>query len=114
MAELRLDWMGAVLVVMLLLILWSFYAAHRNPRVQINLFDLVIEGDRLSKIAVTFMVAFMFTTWLMIYLTLSGKMTEGYLVIYGGLWVTPLVARVLGTKHEPTINKELTSHDLHQ
>ena len=100
-AELRFDWMGAALGIMLLMIVWSFYKAHNNPDININLFDLLIEGGRLSKISVTFMVAFMFTTWLMIYLTLAAKMTEGYLAIYGGLWVTPLVARVLGTKHEP-------------
>ena len=95
--------MGAILAVMLLLIVWSFYRAHKNPKIDINLFDLLIEGGRLSKIAVTFMLAFAVTTWIMVYLTLTSKMTEGYLIAYGGMWVGPLVARVIGTKHEPNV-----------
>jgi len=96
----RIDWMGAVLGVGLLLIVWSFYRIHQNPAVDLNLFDLLLENGRMSKIAVSYMVAFMFSTWLMAYLVLSGKMTEGYFGLYGTLWVGPLVARVIFNKHE--------------
>lgn len=98
--DLRIDWMGAVLGVGLLLIVWSFYRIHQNPNVDLNLFDLLLEGGRMSKISVAFMVAFCFSTWLMAYLALAGKMTEGYFGLYGTLWVGPLVARVIFNKQD--------------
>jgi hypothetical protein len=38
------------------------------------------------------------TSWVILDLQLHGKMTEGYLTVYGGMWVAPLIARVLFNK----------------
>lgn len=94
--------MSAALLAILLLIALSLYQAHKNPDIKLNLLDLFMEGDRLSKVAFVFMISFSFSIWFMIDLALKDKMTEGYFIAFGGLWVSPFVARVLMTKHEPS------------
>lgn len=59
-----------------------------------NLFDLIMENGRLSKISCLVMGAFTVHTWIMVRLTFDGKMTEGYLTIYGATWVAPMLARM--------------------
>lgn len=85
----------ALLCVVALFIGWTIYRAQKDPGFRFDLFDLLMENDRVSKIAVAFMLTLIFTTWLMLDLQLSGKMTEGYLTTYGAMWVAPLVARVI-------------------
>lgn len=99
--EIRLDWFGVWGLIFLLLVFWSVYRMHRDNSVAFNLFDLILEGGKLSKIAVCFMSAFLVTTWVIIYITLAGKLTEGYFIAYGGMWVTALVARVVSVKPTP-------------
>lgn len=76
-----------------------FYRLHRDTRrPDFDLTDLLMENGRLSKIALGFFVVLALTSWIMIDLQIGGKMTEGYLGLYGGLWVTPLVAKVVWGK----------------
>lgn len=82
-------------------LLLSFWRAHRSALIHFNAFDLVMENGRVSRIAVCFMVAFAVTTWVIVYLVLRDKLTEGYLTSYGLMWVGPLVARVVFNKTEP-------------
>ena len=84
----------AALLLIGLWIMWSFYSAHRSPTNAINLFDLVMVDGRLSKMAVVFMGAFAATTWIMVRLTIDGKMTEGYVGLYGATWAAPMIARL--------------------
>lgn len=81
-----------------LLILWR---AHRSHSIQFNAFDLLLENGRVSKIAVAFMMVLCVSTWVIVNLTISGKLTEGYYLAYMGSWVTPLVAKVVFAKVEP-------------
>lgn len=90
----------ALLCVVSIFIGWTVWRAQRDPEFQFNLFDLLMENDKVSKIAVAFMLTLVFTTWLMLDLQLNGKMTEGYLTTYGAMWVAPLVARVIFGKTE--------------
>ena len=86
----------AVLAIFMLLVTWSFYLAQKDPNNVFNLFDLVMENGRLSRIACAFMVTLVATTWIVIRLTFDGKMTEGYFIGYGGMWVAPIIAKMLG------------------
>ena len=90
--------MLAVLACAGLALLVSFWRAHRNTLVQFNALDLIMESGKVSKIALAFMVAFSVTTWVFVYLTLRDKMTEGLFLAYGGMWVAPLVAKVVFNK----------------
>jgi len=94
------DVMLAVLGVAAVLLVVSFWRAHRSALAQFNMFDLITENGRVSKIALAFMVAFGVTTWIVVYLTVRDKMTEGLFLAYGGLWVVPLVAKVVFDKNE--------------
>lgn len=92
--------MLGVLAAAGLALLVSFWRAHRSTLVQFNALDLIMEGGKVSKIALAFMVAFSVTTWVFVYLTLRDKMTEGLFLAYGGMWVAPLVAKVVFGKTE--------------
>lgn len=94
----KIDWMLTTLAIGAVLVVVSFWRAHSRPGFDFNAFDLIMEGGKVSKIALTFMLAFAVTTWILIDLQLKGKMTEGYLMTYGGMWVASLVAKVVFNK----------------
>lgn len=92
----HINWAVVALAFIGIAIAYSFFKAHRDPTfVQFNVFDLIIHQGRLDKIAVVFMAVFIVTTWIMVDLQISGKMTEGYLTAYGTMWVVPLTAKVV-------------------
>lgn len=94
------EWMLVILAAAILSVLLSFWRAHRNALIQFSAFDLIMENGKVSKIALAFMMVLGVTTWIMIYLTIQGKMTEGYFGAYGVMWVGPLVAKVIFNKTE--------------
>lgn len=91
----------AVLLILGLVLAWSFYRAHLDQSSVINLFDLVMDGGRLSKMSCVFMGAFATLAWTMIRLTLDGKMTEGYFTSFGGLCFAPLIAKLFSPAPAP-------------
>jgi hypothetical protein len=91
--------MVVVLVLVILLISLALVKRDRSTVSRINLEDLLIGDDsKLSKAAAVMMGAFAMTTWLMVYLALNAKMTEGYLAIYVGAWIAPTVTRLIVAK----------------
>ena len=99
-----------VLLIMVMLIAWSLYRAHRRTGFDFSLFDLIMENDRVSKVAVAFMVTLAITSWIMVRLALDQKMTEGYLIAYGGMWVAPIVAKMFKAESPSTITTTTESH----
>ncbi len=87
----------AALLIVALVIAWSFYRAHRNPTFTFNVFDLIMEHDKLSRLACVFMGSFGISSWVMIRATIDGKMTEGLFTAYGAVWVAPIVAKLFST-----------------
>lgn len=86
----------AVLAVAALLVILSFYRLNRDCE-QFNLLDLLLENGRVSRIAFAFMLTLFVTSWIIIKLTIDGKMSEGYLVSYGGLWIAPILTKMFST-----------------
>ncbi|MEO6146535.1 MAG: hypothetical protein ABIT70_05675 [Sulfuriferula sp.] len=87
--------MNALPIIFLLLIAWSMYRAQRDRAfAQFNLFDLLMENGRLSRIAIVFFGAFAFHTWVLARLTLDGKITESYMTFYGLTWAAPIIAKM--------------------
>lgn len=84
---------GALLIVSLV-IAWSFYRSHRDPEISFNLFDLLLENGKLSRIACAFMATLVVTSWVVIRLTVEGKLTEGLFTAYVAGWVAPIVAKL--------------------
>jgi preprotein translocase subunit SecG len=91
--------MIVALVLVIVAIVFVLMRRDRSSTSAINLEDLLIGDDgKLSKAAAVMMGAFAMTTWLMVYLALNGKMTEGYLAIYVGAWIAPTVTRLIMVK----------------
>jgi len=84
-----------VLLIGALVIVWSVYRAQVNKDFkEFNLFDLLMENGKLSRLACVFLGTWLFTSAMMWQLLLDGKMTEGYFTAYGGLWIVPLVSKM--------------------
>jgi hypothetical protein len=94
------DWMLIILACAAMLVLLSFWRAHRTPGFEFNAFDLIMENGHVSKIALAFMLVLAVTTWVIIDLQIKGHLTEGYFTMYGTMWVLPLVAKVVFNKTE--------------
>jgi hypothetical protein len=83
-----------VLLAGVVAVAWSCWRAHRARSHEFNLFDLLMENGRLSRLACAFMLTLGVSTWIMVRIALDGKMTEGYLIAFGGMWVAPIVAKL--------------------
>lgn len=105
----KIDWMLTILVGGAVLVAWSFWHAQRKPGFDFDMFDLIMENGKVSKIAFTFMSAFAVTTWILVDLQMKGKMTEGYLTTYGAMWVASLVAKVVFNKQEAAPGTTITT-----
>lgn len=88
----------AALLIGMLALMWSFYKAQKNPAFSFDLFDLVMENGKLSKTAVAFMATLIVTSWVMLRLTLDGKLSDGIFLGYGAMWVAPLVAKLFSAQ----------------
>lgn len=89
--------MDGILIVVALLVVLSFYRAHRDKDFAFNLLDLFMENGRLSRLACGFMITLIITSWIMVRLALDGKLNEGYFMAYGGMWVAGIVAKLFST-----------------
>lgn len=89
-------YMTIALLVMIGLVVLTLLHSNRSFTSKLNLEDLLLgEDGKISKAAAVMMGSFLMTTWLMIYLTLNGKMTEGYFTIYCGAWIIPTVTKLI-------------------
>jgi len=85
----------AVLAVILVAVLFTLFRRDRSAHSAIDLEDLLIgEDGKLSKAACVMLGSFLMTTWVIVYLTYTGKLTEGYFTAYLATWVAPTVARL--------------------
>lgn len=91
----KLFMLFALLAIVGALVL-SLIHRHRSALSLINLEDLLLGDDgRISKAAAVMLGAFALTTWVIAYLTVNDKLTEGYFVAYLGAWVAPTVTRLI-------------------
>lgn len=95
--------MTAALILVIIAIVYALMKRDRSATSYINLEDLLLGDDgKLSKAAAVMMGSFALTTWLMVYLALGNKMTEGYLAIYVAAWIAPTVTRLIVNKPAET------------
>lgn len=82
-----------VVVIAIISVLWH---RDKSSASKIDFDTLLLDVDgRMSKSAIVMFGSFGMTTWMMVFLTLEGKMSEGYLTIYGGLWIIPAVTKLI-------------------
>ena len=87
----------AALLIVALVIAWSFYRAHKSDKgvfLQFNLLDLLLENGRVSRIACAFMATLVVTSWVVIKLTIENKLTDVIFGAYLTAWVAPIVAKL--------------------
>lgn len=94
----KIDWMQTVLAVALVVMVVTIWRAHRRADVSFDLADLIMVDGKVDRIASSYMLVLAVTTWIMIDLEIQKRMTEGYLMAYGGMWVLPLVAKMVFNK----------------
>lgn len=92
--------MLGVLAAVALLVLISFWRAHRDALAQFNAFDLIMENGRASKIAVAFMLVLGVSTWVIVLLAIRDKLSEGMFGLWLAAWTGPLVAKVIFGKND--------------
>lgn len=98
-----IDYQKAALIVALLIVVLliarALLRSNQSGASQINLEDLLIgEDGKTSKAAAVMFGAFALSTWIMVNLTITGRLTEGYFTAYLGAWVAPTVARLIFAK----------------
>ena len=94
----HIDPMHVILAIGLLLLFVSFWRAHRKHGIAFDAFDLIMVDGKVDRIAMAFMLVLAVTTWIVIDLQITGRLSEGYFTTYGLMWVGPLVARVVFNK----------------
>lgn len=87
--------MFAILACAALAILWSLERKSRDRRSSFSFDELLTEDGKTSKAACVMFGSFAVTTWLLVFLTVNGKITETYFGAYLTAWVAPAVAKIL-------------------
>lgn len=90
---------NGLLAIATLIIAWSLYRAQRDPDIVFNLYDLLVENGRVSRLAFAFMTTLFVTSWVVIKLATDGKMNDVIFASYGAMWVAPIIAKLFS----PTI-----------
>ena len=87
--------MVAALLLLLLLIARTLHKRDKSLASKLNLEDFLLgEDGKISKVAGLAWGAFGATTWLMVFLALQNKMTEGYFGLYLTAWVAPTITKL--------------------
>lgn len=84
----------AALLIVAMVIAWSFYRAHRSRDFSFSAFDLIMDNGRVSRLACVFLACFGILSWIMVRLTIEAKMTEGYFMGYAGACFAPIIAKL--------------------
>ncbi len=109
----RIDWMLIILAVGAVLVVWSFWHAHRKPEFNFDAFDLIMENGRASRLALWYNLAGAVSTWVIVDLQTKDKLTEGMFGLWLTAWVGPIIAKLVFNKTEPpgtlTITKTMES-----
>lgn len=93
---------AAVLAAGIALVMVSLARRSRASGNGYELGDLLLGDDgRASKAAHVMFGSFFLTSWIMVQLTLSGRLTDGELAAYLLAWVTPAVTRLIVQARPP-------------
>lgn len=105
----HIEGMQLILGICALMVAYSFWKAHNRLGNEFNAFDFIMKDGRADNVELAFMVVLAVSTWVIIYLLLTGKFTESYFMMYLGAWVTPLIAKRVFNKTEPPVSTTTTS-----
>lgn len=98
-----------VALIVVSVVVFSLWKTSRDESNSINIFDLVLENGKLSRLACAFWAAFGVLTWIMIKITQAGEMEVGYVMAYGGAFVAPIIAKMFSLPPPAGTTTTLTS-----
>lgn len=106
----KIDWMLAILVTGAVLVVWSFWHAQRKPGFDFDMFDLIMENGKVSRLALWYNLAGAVSTWVVVDNQVKGTLTEGLFGLWLGAWVGPIIARLVFDKKDmPTPGTIITT-----
>lgn len=76
--------LGIALLLLGAFVLWRADKSKSNP---VDFAHLLIENDRTSLRKFMELLAGLASTWVLVYLAVADKLTEGYYLAYLGCWV---------------------------
>ena len=101
---------NAAFAIVLLLIVWSFYRAQRDPANSFNLFDLILENGRVSRIGFAFLVALLVTSWVLVKMASNAQRDlDVVFSAYLAAWVAPIVAKLFSPPQSVTLTQTNTA-----
>lgn len=95
--------MVAVLAITLLCILWTLHRRSVSSSSGFSFDDLLLEDGKASPVKALLLGSFALTSWVIVFLTWTDKLTEGYFGAYLGAWVLPTVAKFFRTDGTSTL-----------
>lgn len=102
--------MLAVLALSIAFAWRTLLRSTKDVRSNINVEDYLLGDDgKVSRAAAFAIGSFFLTTWMLIYMTINGTITEGY---YNGFllaWVAPTLAKILRGPNDPIPPSNSTS-----
>lgn len=106
----KIDWMLTVLALGAALVVISFWRAHLKPDFNFDMFDLIMENGRVSRLALWYNLAGASSTWVVVDSQIKGALTEGLFGLWLAAWVGPIIARLVFNKTEmPTPGTIITT-----
>lgn len=85
-----------IIVLLSIIVLRTLLVRDRDPRSGIRMEDLLLgEDGKLSKSAAVMMGSFLVSNLIMVYLTFTNRLTEGYMGLYLTAWVAPTVTALI-------------------
>jgi hypothetical protein len=96
------------LLLVAMLLARSFFKRDKDSSSAIKLDDLLVDPltGKISKAAAVLMGSFAISSWVIIYITLTGKLTDVLFAAYLAVYATPAVVKIIGDKGAtaPTVN----------
>lgn len=98
-------WMAAALLAVAASLVIILVRRMHSSHSAINLDDLLIDPvtNRISKAAVVLMASFVLASWVIIYLTLTGKFDDTAFAAYLAAFATPAVVKIITDARAPLI-----------
>ncbi len=94
----RIDIVGLIFSALIMLISILLWLWHRNKDVDVDLTDLLMENGRLSRLAFTWLGAFLVMSFGFIYAVIHKNLSDVYAALYATTWAVPIVTKLFTIK----------------
>ncbi len=89
--------LASILGLAFVAIVVSIWQQHRSKSSKFNLFDLVMEGSKLSLKRCIIVTGFVLHCFVIVYWLLGKQLTDTGILGFAGIWITPYLLTVFQT-----------------